>query len=43
MTRISKLPTAEWDPELRSMVAADEATSVEQGADSDVIAPPIPT
>ncbi len=31
MTRISKLPTAEWDPELRSMVAADEATSVEQG------------
>ncbi|MBW8814328.1 MAG: carboxymuconolactone decarboxylase family protein [Caulobacterales bacterium] len=31
MTRISKVPVAEWDPELRALVAADEATSVEQG------------
>ena len=32
MTRISKVPLAEWDPALSAMVAAEEATSVEQGA-----------
>ena len=31
MSRISKVPLAEWDPELRAMIAADEATPVEQG------------
>ena len=31
MTRISMLPVSEWDPELRAIVAADEATTVEQG------------
>jgi alkylhydroperoxidase family enzyme len=31
MTRISKLPVVDWDPELRVLVAADESTSVEQG------------
>jgi len=31
MTRISKVPVVEWDPDLRAMVAADEATTVEQG------------
>jgi alkylhydroperoxidase family enzyme len=31
MTRITKLPVEAWDPELRSITAADEATSVEQG------------
>jgi alkylhydroperoxidase family enzyme len=31
MTRISKLPVEAWDPELRVLVAADEATPLEQG------------
>ena len=31
MTRISKVPVADWDPELRAMIAADEATPLEQG------------
>lgn len=31
MTRITKLDVSAWDAELRAMVAADEATSVEQG------------
>ena len=31
MTRISMRPVSEWDPELRAIVAADEATTVEQG------------
>lgn len=32
MTRISKLPLDQWDPELRDQFAADEATALEQGA-----------
>lgn len=31
MTRISKIPVTDWDPDLRTMVAADEATPLEQG------------
>jgi len=31
MTRISKVPVEAWDADLRAMVAADEATTVEQG------------
>lgn len=31
MSRISKLPVELWDPELRAMLAADEATPLEQG------------
>ena len=31
MSRISKLAIEEWDPELRAMTAADEATPLEQG------------
>jgi AhpD family alkylhydroperoxidase len=31
MTRISKLAAEDWDPDLRTMVAADEATPLEQG------------
>jgi alkylhydroperoxidase family enzyme len=31
MTRINKVPVADWDPELRAALAADEATSIEQG------------
>ncbi len=31
MTRISKLPVDAWEPELRAMTAADEATPLEQG------------
>lgn len=31
MTRISKLSVEDWDPELRAMVAADQATPLEQG------------
>src|SRR5579859_5968522 len=31
MTRISKVPVADWDGELRAMIAADEATPLEQG------------
>lgn len=32
MSRISKLPPSEWDPELREMFAADQATELELGA-----------
>ncbi|MFS0736758.1 carboxymuconolactone decarboxylase family protein [Sphingomonas sp. 1P06PA] len=32
MTRISKLPVDQWDPDLRAQFAADEATALEQGA-----------
>lgn len=31
MTRISKVPLAQWDPELSAMLAAEEATPLEQG------------
>lgn len=31
MTRISKLPLDQWDPELRQMTQADSATDIEQG------------
>jgi AhpD family alkylhydroperoxidase len=31
MSRIQKLPIEAWDPELRAMTAADEATPLEQG------------
>lgn len=31
MTRISKVPLAEWDPALSAMIAAEEATPLEQG------------
>ena len=31
MTRISKLPVEDWDPALRTMIAADQATPLEQG------------
>lgn len=31
MTRISKAPVPQWDPELRAMVAAETATPLEQG------------
>lgn len=31
MTRISKLPVSDWDPDLRTMVAADSSTPLEQG------------
>lgn len=31
MTRLAKIPVAEWDNELRTMMAADEATAIEQG------------
>lgn len=31
MSRIKKLPVEAWDPELRALTAADEATPLEQG------------
>lgn len=31
MTRISKVPLDQWDPALRAMVSADQATPLEQG------------
>ena len=31
MSRIAKLPVEDWDPELRAMTLADEATPLEQG------------
>ncbi|MEP7349591.1 MAG: carboxymuconolactone decarboxylase family protein [Sphingorhabdus sp.] len=31
MTRISFIPVADWDADLRAMTLADEATSIEQG------------
>jgi AhpD family alkylhydroperoxidase len=31
MTRVAKLPLEQWDPELRAMLGADEATPLEQG------------
>lgn len=31
MSRIQKLAVEDWDPELRAMTAADEATALEQG------------
>ncbi len=31
MTRISKVPVSDWDGELRTLVAADNATQLEQG------------
>lgn len=31
MTRISKVPVEQWDPALREMVSADQATPLEQG------------
>ena len=31
MSRISKLPVAQWDPELVAMTGADSATPIEQG------------
>jgi len=31
MTRVAKVPVEQWDPELRAIVAADEATPLEQG------------
>jgi len=31
MSRIAKLPVEQWDPELRAMTLADEATLMEQG------------
>ncbi len=31
MSRIQKLPIDQWDPELRALTAADEATPLEQG------------
>jgi len=31
MSRISKIPANEWDPELREMTAADSASVIEQG------------
>ena len=31
MTRLSKIPVEEWDPELRAMTQADSATALEQG------------
>lgn len=31
MSRISKLPSPEWDPELQAIFRADEATPLEQG------------
>lgn len=31
MTRISKVPVEQWDPALRKMVSADQATPLEQG------------
>ena len=31
MSRIQKLPIEDWDPELRALTAADEATPLEQG------------
>lgn len=32
MTRIAKIDVADWDPELRALFRADEATPLEQGA-----------
>lgn len=32
MSRIAKLDVSEWDPELRQIFAADQATPIEQGA-----------
>lgn len=32
MARISKLPVAAWDPELRALMQADQATELERGA-----------
>jgi AhpD family alkylhydroperoxidase len=31
MSRVAKLPVDQWDPELRAMTLADEATPLEQG------------
>lgn len=31
MTRVTKLPVEQWDPELRALTLADEATPLEQG------------
>ncbi len=31
MTRLSKIPVENWDPELRAMTGADGATPLEQG------------
>ncbi len=31
MSRISKIPVEDWDPELRTLAAADSATPLEQG------------
>ena len=31
MTRLSKMPVEDWDPELRAMTGADGATALEQG------------
>lgn len=31
MPRVANLPIEQWDPELRAMIAADEATPLEQG------------
>ncbi len=32
MTRLSKIPVSDWDPELRAVTEADAATPLEQGA-----------
>jgi AhpD family alkylhydroperoxidase len=31
MPRVAKVPVADWDPELRAMIKADERTELEQG------------
>ena len=40
MSRIAKIEAADWDPELRAMFRADEATAARTGHDAHVRAPP---